>query len=77
MAIVKLKKPHHRVVRIPRDIQDLFRIKELEQDLARDLSYNVAGAGKDLSYRTTLLTQLHADYYGRHGKVADTGRLKV
>ena len=77
MVKVKLQRRHHPVVRVPSDIQDLFRIRDLQQDLARDLSYNSAGADIGVSARSEHLTRLHAEYYRRHGKTADMRRLKV
>lgn len=76
-VVVKLTKPAHPVVRIDPEIQDLFRIRDLQEDIARDLSYNQAGAARSISYRRELLYSFQRSYFRRHGKAADVQRLKV
>jgi hypothetical protein len=77
MPVVKLPKTYRAkpVVKILPEIQDLFRIRNLQRDLARDLDYAKVGYDVPMSARSRHLARLMVDFERRYGHAPDTRKL--
>jgi hypothetical protein len=77
MPVVRLEKTFKvkPVVKILPEIKDLFRIRNLQRELARDLGYSQVGYDVPMSGRVRHLARLQIDFEQKYGHAADTRKL--
>lgn len=73
--VVRLSKQKVRVARISPEIQDLFRIRNLRRELARDLDLARVGEFRSMDARARHLARIEVDYERRYGHAPDIRKL--
>ncbi|MGY4399865.1 hypothetical protein [Bradyrhizobium sp. USDA 3315] len=75
LPVVRLSKQKHRVARISPEIQDLFRIRNLRRELARDLDLARVGEFRPMEYRARHLARIELDFERRYGRAPDLRKI--